>query len=158
MIKQRLAQEAGLIGWNLILEIGNGDPYNIREQVQNDSFRWAGQEVTQRCQSYYYRVKDFMKKELFPIEKKLYYTVFERAGEAHWQGLPELEALQRKAKALGLWNLFIGDPVYGVGLTNVEYTHISELMGLCYFAHELFNCFAPETGNIKLLIGYGTAE
>lgn len=48
--------------------------------------------------------------------------------------------------------------MYGVGLTNLEYTFLSELMGTSYFGHETFNCFAPETGNIKLLIGYGTPE
>jgi len=55
-----------------------------------------------------------------------------------------------------LWNLFISDPMYGKGLTNLEYVFLSELMGLSYLAHETFNCFAPETGNIKLLIAYGT--
>lgn len=64
--------------------------------------------------------------------------------------------MQAKAKALGLWNLFISDPVYGKGLTNLEYSFISELMGQSYFGHELFNCFAPETGSIKLLIGHAT--
>lgn len=53
---------------------------------------------------------------------------------------------------MGLWNLFIGDPVYGKGLTNLEYTFLSELMGTGFFGHEIFNCYAPETGNIKLLI------
>jgi len=61
-----------------------------------------------------------------------------------------------KAREQGLWNLFISDPKYGKGLTNLEYTFISEMMGQSHFGHELFNCFAPDTGNIKLLIGYGT--
>lgn len=55
-----------------------------------------------------------------------------------------------------MWNLFISDPMYGKGLTNLEYVFLSELMGLSYLAHEIFNCFAPETGNIKLLIGFGS--
>lgn len=55
-----------------------------------------------------------------------------------------------------MWNLFIGDPVYGKGLNNLEYAFISELMGTSFFGHEIFNCYAPETGNIKLLIMAGT--
>lgn len=57
---------------------------------------------------------------------------------------------------MGLWNLFISDPIYGKGLTNLEYAFLSELMGMAFFGHEIFNCYAPETGNIKLLIMAGT--
>lgn len=97
-----------------------------------------------------------MKQELFPIEKQIYNQVLNREEATHWTSIKIFEDIQKKARAEGLCNLFISDPIYGKGLTNIEYTFISELMGYSYFGHDLFNCLAPETGNMKLLIGHGT--
>ncbi|CAD8197842.1 unnamed protein product [Paramecium pentaurelia] len=143
-------------GYEIVLNLTDGDPFGIKMRAANDSSLWSKWPVTDRCKSYYYRIKDFLKEEVFPIEKVVLDKSRIMPTTTQNKGFPEIEALQRKAKSLGLWNLFISDPMYGKGLTNLEYVFLSELMGLSYLAHEIFNCFAPETGNIKLLIGYGT--
>ncbi|CAD8179021.1 unnamed protein product [Paramecium pentaurelia] len=143
-------------GYEIILRMTEGDPFGIKMRATNDGQLWSNWPVSERCKSYYYRIKDFMRDEIFPVEKTILDKA--RAIPTTVQNKPilEVEELQRKARAAGLWNLFISDPMYGKGLTNLEYVFLSELMGLSYLAHETFNCFAPETGNIKLLIAYGT--
>ncbi|CAD8192764.1 unnamed protein product [Paramecium pentaurelia] len=143
-------------GYQIILELTEGDPFGIKLRAEKDCALWSNWPVTDRCKSYYYRIKDFLKQEVFPIEKEILDKSRAMPTTTLNKGIPEIEILQRKAKSLGLWNLFISDPIYGKGLTNLEYVFLSELMGLSYLAHEIFNCFAPETGNMKLLIGYGT--
>ncbi|CAD8119507.1 unnamed protein product [Paramecium sonneborni] len=143
-------------GYQIVLNLTEGDPFGIKMRATSDSSLWSNWPVSERCKSYYYRIKDFLKDELFPVEKLILDKSRQVPTSDLNKGVPEVEALQRKAKSLGLWNLFISDPMYGKGLTNLEYVFISEVMGLSYLAHEIFNCFAPDTGNIKLLIGYGT--
>ncbi|CAK60823.1 unnamed protein product (macronuclear) [Paramecium tetraurelia] len=143
-------------GYEIISEMTEGDPFGIKMRATNDGQIWSHWPVSERCKSYYYRIKDFMRDEVFPIEKAILDKAREVPRSLPNKPITELEELQRKAKSVGLWNLFILDPMYGKGLTNLEYVFISEIIGLSFIGHVVFNCLAPETGNIRLLIAYGT--
>ncbi len=100
------------------------------------------------------RIKAFMEKHIYPIELEY----LEYAEENHWQIHPELEKLKDLAKAEGLWNLFLPKD-YGEdspGLTNLEYAPLAEIMGRVVWASQVFNCSAPDTGNMEVLSKYGT--
>uniref|UniRef100_A0A8B9T9C5 Acyl-CoA dehydrogenase family member 11 n=1 Tax=Anas platyrhynchos TaxID=8839 RepID=A0A8B9T9C5_ANAPL len=102
------------------------------------------------------KVKQFMKQHVYPAEKEIieYYA---RHGntEEKWKKPPVLERLKEMAKAEGLWNLFLPD-VSGLG--QLDYALIAEETGKCFFAPEVFNCHAPDTGNMEVLHMYGTEE
>ncbi len=101
------------------------------------------------------RVDAFMQEHVFPNEH-----VFEQqvAEGDRWQPTPIVEELKEKAKAAGLWNLFLPESELGAGLTNVEYAPLAELMGRSHIGSEVFNCSAPDTGNMEVLVRYGTEE
>lgn len=100
------------------------------------------------------RVQAFMDEHIYPNEK-----VFHAQVEANrWQPAPIIEELKPKARAAGLWNLFLPASEHGAGLTNLEYAPLCEIMGRVVFAAEVFNCSAPDTGNMEVIERYGTAE
>jgi acyl-CoA dehydrogenase len=101
------------------------------------------------------RVEAFMAEHVYPNEEDLFAQVSE--GD-RWQPVPLLEVLKAKARAAGLWNLFLPESEYGAGLTNLEYAPLCEIMGRSPWAPEVFNCSAPDTGNMEVLVRYGTVE
>jgi acyl-CoA dehydrogenase len=100
------------------------------------------------------RVADFMEAHIFPNENAMF-TVAHH-GADRWQPIALLQDIKAKAKAEGLWNLFLPESELGAGLTNEEYAPLAELMGRSPFASEAFNCSAPDTGNMEVFVRYGT--
>jgi len=112
--------------------------------------------VSPKAKDIHQRVKSFMEKTIFPNEK----LVWEQHSKlpSRWTVPPLMEELKAKAKQEGLWNLFLPDSEYGAGLTNLEYAFVCEEMGKSLIAPEVFNCSAPDTGNMEVLVRYGNAE
>ena len=98
----------------------------------------------------------FMEEKIYPNEALFQEQL--NAGESRWLVPPIIEELKEKAKAEGLWNLFLNDTENGQGLSNFEYAHLCEIMGRSLIAPEIFNCNAPDTGNMDVFIKYGTEE
>ena len=99
------------------------------------------------------RLNAFMDKHVYPNQQR--YTDEVNEGD-RWQPVPLLEELKEKAKAENLWNLFLPESDQGAGLTNLEYAPLCEIMGRVLWAPEVFNCSAPDTGNMEVLARYGT--
>lgn len=114
-------------------------------------------EYSQRTKDLLARVEAFLQAEVYPNEAAFFDEVEanRRAGNA-WIPTRVVEALKAKAKAAGLWNLFLPESARGAGLTNAEYAPLCELMGRSPIAPEVFNCSAPDTGNMEVLERYGT--
>jgi acyl-CoA dehydrogenase len=98
----------------------------------------------------------FMAEHVYPNEEAMYAQIGESGDR--WQPIPLLEDLKTVARAQGLWNLFLPESELGAGLTNLEYAPLAEIMGRSHFAPEIFNCSAPDTGNMEVLERYGTPE
>ncbi|HEV3139962.1 MAG TPA: acyl-CoA dehydrogenase family protein [Vicinamibacterales bacterium] len=105
------------------------------------------------------RVAAFMDEHVYPNEATFHHQVadYSLAEWRKWKPAPIVEALKPKARAAGLWNLFLPESALGAGLTNVEYAPLCEIMGRsAHFAPEVFNCSAPDTGNMEVLVRYGS--
>ena len=102
------------------------------------------------------RVQDFMDRHVYPAEK-VYEAEMTAAREKGnpWIVVNVVEELKAKAKAANLWNLFLPESHLGGGLTNLEYAPLAEEMGKVGFASEVFNCSAPDTGNLEVFERYG---
>jgi acyl-CoA dehydrogenase len=101
------------------------------------------------------RLRAFMDEHIYPNES-LFHEQIEQGDR--WQPAAILEELKERARAEGLWNLFLPESEYGAGLTNLEYAPLCEIMGRSVMAPEVFNCSAPDTGNMEVIVRYGSAE
>ncbi|MDF1732020.1 MAG: acyl-CoA dehydrogenase family protein [Minwuia sp.] len=101
------------------------------------------------------RVSAFMEEHVYPLEHEFDRHVAEAGG---WTTPPVLDDLKDRAKEAGLWNLFMPDARYGAGLTNLEYAPLAEIMGRVEWASEVFNCSAPDSGNMETLARYADDE
>ncbi len=100
------------------------------------------------------RLQVFMDAHIYPNEQRCH----DEIERNRWSPPAVIEELKPKARAAGLWNLFLPDGEHGAGLTNLEYAPLAEIMGRSFIAPEVFNCSAPDTGNMEVLARYGTAE
>jgi len=114
---------------------------------------YHGFPVSDRARDIYQRLEAFMANHIYPNEE-----LFRQQIEAErWHVAPITEELKARARAEGLWNLFLPESDYGAKLSNLEYAPMAELMGHSPgFAPEIFNCSAPDTGNMEVLVRYGT--
>jgi acyl-CoA dehydrogenase len=100
------------------------------------------------------RLQTFLDEHIYPNEQRFYGEI----GQNRWSPTRIIEELKPKARAAGLWNLFLPDSKHGAGLTDLEYAPLCEMMGRSVMAPEVFNCSAPDTGNMEVLARYGTPE
>jgi len=109
-------------------------------------------ELSDRTGSLRDQLLAFFDQHIYPNERRFH----EQVQEHRWQIPPVMEELKGKARAEGLWNLFLPESERGAGLTNLEYAPLCEVMGRVHWAPEVFNCSAPDTGNMEVLARYGT--
>ena len=112
--------------------------------------------VSERTKKYLERLRAFMDAQVLPGES-VYRQQLE-SQPSRWEIPPVMEELKAKARREGLWNLFLPESEYGPGLSNLEYAPLCELMGKSPIAPEVFNCSFPDTGNMEVLVRYGTPE
>ena len=112
-------------------------------------------EKSQRSTELHEQLSEFMDRHIYPKESLIKKEIEE--GE-RWQPSEIVEGLKREAQEVGLWNLFLPESDLGAGLTNFEYAPLCEVMGRSPYAPEVFNCSAPDTGNMEVLSRYGTSE
>jgi acyl-CoA dehydrogenase len=111
-------------------------------------------DYTDKVKALLTRLRAFMDEHIYPNEKRFYQQI----ENDRWTPARVIEDLKPKARAAGLWNLFLPDDDLGAGLTNLEYAPLCEIMGRSILAPEVFNCSAPDTGNMEVLARYGTPE
>ena len=111
---------------------------------------------TDKAQSLIARVSEFMDQYVYPNERTYHEQIAASGNPFHHTEI--VDELKARAKVAGLWNLFLPDKEYGAGLTNLEYAPLAEQMGRAPWASEVFNCAAPDTGNMEILAQFGTPE
>src|SRR6266851_8611159 len=100
------------------------------------------------------RLQGFMEEHIYPNEQRFH----DEIERNRWSPTRIIEELKPKARTAGLWNLFLPESEHGAGLTNLEYAPLCEIMGRVTWSGEVFNCSAPDTGNMEVLVRYGTPE
>ena len=115
-------------------------------------------EHSETCRRYIDLVRRFVHERIVPHEQTYLDQLSGSDDYTRWQIPPILEELKAEARKLGLWNLFLPDAEYGAGLNNRDYAPLAEITGRSFLAPEVFNCAAPDTGNMEVLIQYGSAE
>jgi acyl-CoA dehydrogenase len=113
-------------------------------------------EFSEKTRDFRARIEEFMDELVYPNEAKVREQL--DSAESRWSVPPIMEELKEEAKTRGLWNLFLPDSDLGAGLTNLEYAPLCEIMGRSPMAPEAFNCNAPDTGPMEVLVRYGTEE
>src|SRR3989442_2178913 len=113
-------------------------------------------ENSKKTKMYMEQLTDFMNKFVYPNESTFHQQLDSQADR--WTVPPIMDELKAKARQAGLWNLFLPESKRGAGLTNLEYAPLCEIMGRSSIASEVFNCSAPDTGNMEVLERYGTEE
>ncbi|MBY8964181.1 acyl-CoA dehydrogenase family protein [Algiphilus sp.] len=114
-----------------------------------------------KTKDYLKRIEAFMRERVAPVEEAHFSEMMsaQRGGDwTRWKVNPEIERLKKEAQAEGLWNLFLPEEGVGAGLSNVDYAPLCEAMGRSLIAPEIFNCNAPDTGNMEVLWKYGSEE
>ncbi|MBB5186512.1 alkylation response protein AidB-like acyl-CoA dehydrogenase [Zhongshania antarctica] len=114
-----------------------------------------------RCQELIDQVRAFIKDRIEPLDAELLPAMLASSNGGDWtkwQVDPRIEALKAEAKELGLWNFFLHDAERGAGLSTLEYAPLAEEMGRSHIAAQIFNCSAPDTGNMEVLWKYGSDE
>jgi len=111
-------------------------------------------EFTEKTRELQGRLQAFMDEHIYPNEQRF----LDEIESDRWKPARIIEELKPKARAVGLWNLFMPDQENGAGLTNLEYAPLCEIMGRSSMAAEVFNCSAPDTGNMEVLARYGTPD
>jgi len=111
-------------------------------------------EFSEKSKDLQRRLQAFMDEQIYPNEQRF----AEETDSDRWKPARVIEDLKPKARAAGLWNLFLPNDERGAGLTNLEYAPLCEIMGRSVMAPEVFNCSAPDTGNMEVLARYGTPE
>tara|TARA_R100000655_G_scaffold41609_3_gene77530 strand:- start:637 stop:1839 length:1203 start_codon:yes stop_codon:yes gene_type:complete len=112
--------------------------------------------LSDRAQALYDQLVAFMDAHVYPAEAV--YAEQHSNSDDRWTPPPIIKELKKKAKAEGLWNLFLPESEHGAGLNNYDYAHLCEVMGRSAIAPQIFNCAAPDTGNMEVLARYGTPE
>jgi acyl-CoA dehydrogenase len=114
--------------------------------------------ASERTQTFVERLSAFMRDEVVPSERIYAAQLSGSSDHRQWRQPAVMESLKAKARTAGLWNLFLPDAEHGVGLNHVEYAPLAEIMGHSFIAPEVFNCSAPDSGNMEVLHRYSTSE
>lgn len=112
-------------------------------------------EMSDKVRDLQLRVERFIEEHLLPFEEEINQSM--EHPDNRWRVPERIEQLKEYAKSEGLWNFFLPDSEHGAGLSNLEYAPLAEIMGRSRFASEIFNCSAPDTGNMEVLARYGSA-